>query len=339
MRRWVSTFERLPLFTTRELQEHTDLRRPRPRPDVAAPHLVVLAVGASVGARQRRLHLPPMTPRTPAVARPSPAAAGQPGPDPAVDRAARRGARRDAVAGGRSSQLSLDFLSEVVLYAVSVADLTLMLALVFVLARNILKLVVERRRALPFARFRAKLVAALLGLTLIPAVLVLIVGSEIIRNSASRWFSAADRRRCSARRARSPATTTPSGTRAVTAHAAALARALVDRRPRAGRSHRRSAASSATELGAAPVEPGRGLSRHRARDAAGGAPVVEVAAPSLPPGLRAGVRAGRRAPPSGGQNWSFERAAVRRRAAARRRRRSGRRPTRRRPASSSPAST
>jgi hypothetical protein len=60
----------------------------------------------------------------------------------------------------RSSQLSLDFLSSVVLYAVSVADLTLMLALVFVLARNILKLVVERRRALPFARFRAKLVAA-----------------------------------------------------------------------------------------------------------------------------------------------------------------------------------
>ena len=89
----------------------------------------------------------------------------------------------------RSSQLSLDFLSSVVLYAVSVADLTLMLALVFVLARNILKLVVERRRALPFARFRAKLVAALLGLTLIPAVLVLLVGSEIIRNAASRWFS------------------------------------------------------------------------------------------------------------------------------------------------------
>ena len=64
-----------------------------------------------------------------------------------------------------------------------------MVALVFVLARNVLKLVVERRRALPFARFRAKLVAVLLGLTLIPAVLVLIVGSEMIRNGASRWFS------------------------------------------------------------------------------------------------------------------------------------------------------
>src|SRR5581483_2719076 len=50
-----------------------------------------------------------------------------------------------------------------VLYALSVADLTMLAALVFVLARNIVKLVVERRRALPFARFRAKLVLLLLG--------------------------------------------------------------------------------------------------------------------------------------------------------------------------------
>ena len=90
----------------------------------------------------------------------------------------------------RSVELSPDFLSEVVLYALSAADLTMLVALVFVLARNVIKLVVERRRGLPFARFRAKLVAVLLGMTLIPAVLVLIVGSELIRNSADRWFSA-----------------------------------------------------------------------------------------------------------------------------------------------------
>ena len=76
------------------------------------------------------------------------------------------------------------------LYALSVADVTMLAALVFVLARNIIKLIVERRRALPFARFRAKLVAVLLGMTLIPSVLVLIVGSELIRKSADRWFNA-----------------------------------------------------------------------------------------------------------------------------------------------------
>src|SRR5256886_9539157 len=79
-----------------------------------------------------------------------------------------------AIANG-TSRFSPDFLSEFVLYALSAADLTMLAALVFVLARNIVKLIVERRKALPFARFRAKLVLLLLGMTFVPAVLVLIV--------------------------------------------------------------------------------------------------------------------------------------------------------------------
>jgi two-component system nitrogen regulation sensor histidine kinase NtrY len=89
-----------------------------------------------------------------------------------------------------STRLSPDFLTEFVLYALSVADLTILVALGFVLARYVIKLLVERRRAVPFARFRAKLVVLLLGMTLIPAVLVLFVGSELIRNSVERWFNA-----------------------------------------------------------------------------------------------------------------------------------------------------
>src|SRR5438270_8464768 len=94
-----------------------------------------------------------------------------------------------AIANG-SSRFSPDVLSEFVLYALSAADLTMLAALVFVLARNIIKLIVERRKALPFARFRAKLVALLLGMTLVPTVLVLIVGSELIRTNIDRWFNA-----------------------------------------------------------------------------------------------------------------------------------------------------
>ncbi|MGE5360936.1 MAG: ATP-binding protein [Bacteroidales bacterium] len=90
----------------------------------------------------------------------------------------------------RSARLSPDFLIDFVLYAVSVADLTMLVGLLFVLARNVVKLLVERRRGLPFARFRAKLVAVLLGMTLIPSVLVLFVGSELIRNSVDQWFNA-----------------------------------------------------------------------------------------------------------------------------------------------------
>ncbi len=85
---------------------------------------------------------------------------------------------------------SPDFLTEFVLYALSAADLTMLAALVFVLARHIVKLVVERRRGRPFASLRGKLVALLLGMTVVPAVLVLAVGSEIIRTNMDRWFNA-----------------------------------------------------------------------------------------------------------------------------------------------------
>jgi two-component system nitrogen regulation sensor histidine kinase NtrY len=93
------------------------------------------------------------------------------------------------VIGRGSSTLAPDFLTDVVLSALSATNLTILVALAFVLTRNILKLVVERRRALPFARFRAKLVAILLGMAVVPAVLVLLVGSELIRTSVDRWFN------------------------------------------------------------------------------------------------------------------------------------------------------
>src|SRR5215203_1662562 len=89
----------------------------------------------------------------------------------------------------RAPDFNPNFLTEVLLYALSAADLTMLLALGFVLARNVIKLAVERRRGLPFSRFRAKLVGALLGLTIIPALLVLIVGSELIRSSTQKWVS------------------------------------------------------------------------------------------------------------------------------------------------------
>ena len=89
----------------------------------------------------------------------------------------------------RTTRLNPDFLSEAVLYTLSIADVTMLVALGFVLARNVIKLVVERRRGLPFARFRLKLVAALLGLTIVPSLLVLLAGTELIRQTTARWFS------------------------------------------------------------------------------------------------------------------------------------------------------
>jgi len=89
----------------------------------------------------------------------------------------------------QTSAIPLRILNDVVFYALLAVDLALLAALGFVLLRSLVKLWVEQRQAAPFARFRAKLVAALLAMAIVPAVLVLVSGSEIIRNSFSRWFS------------------------------------------------------------------------------------------------------------------------------------------------------
>ena len=99
-------------------------------------------------------------------------------------------------------------------------------ALVFVLARNIIKLVVERRRALPFARFRAKLVALLLGMTLVPARAR--ADRRQRADSHERRSAGSTRRwtRSCRRRTRLPATTTTSGRCSSAITRARLARAL-----------------------------------------------------------------------------------------------------------------
>jgi len=182
-----------------------------------------------------------------------------------------------------TSRFSPDFLSEFVLYALSAADLTMLAALVFVLARNVIKLIVERRKALPFARFRAKLVVLLLGMTLAPAVLVLIVGSELIRTSVDRWFNAPmDEVLSSANKIASDYYAERQN--AVTDHATRIARAL-----------------STVDIANSDVRPIRDLltpditsqrvqmvSVYRVASPGGSLdalqPVVEIAAPSLPPG-------------------------------------------------------
>lgn len=92
--------------------------------------------------------------------------------------------------GDRTSTLAPDFLTEVVLIALSVTNVTLLVALAFVLARNVIKSMMESRRGVPFGQFRARLVLAMLGMTIIPAVLVLIVGNRVVLTAIDRWFNA-----------------------------------------------------------------------------------------------------------------------------------------------------
>jgi two-component system nitrogen regulation sensor histidine kinase NtrY len=82
-----------------------------------------------------------------------------------------------------------EFLTESVLDGLTAADLAMVAALALVLARTLVTLVVEQRRGRPFAGFRTRLVTLLLGLTLVPSMAVLIVGSGLIRSNIDRWFS------------------------------------------------------------------------------------------------------------------------------------------------------
>jgi two-component system, NtrC family, nitrogen regulation sensor histidine kinase NtrY len=182
-----------------------------------------------------------------------------------------------------TSRFSPDFLSEFVLYALSAADLTMLAALVFVLARNIVKLIVERRKALPFARFRAKLVLLLLGMTFVPAVLVLLVGSELMIQSVDRWFNAPmDEILTSANKIASDYY----GERQmlVTDHAERIARALttVDLANQDVRPLRDLLAPDVTLQRVQLVEVYRVVASAGAQPRV--EPIVDVAAPALPPG-------------------------------------------------------
>jgi two-component system, NtrC family, nitrogen regulation sensor histidine kinase NtrY len=89
----------------------------------------------------------------------------------------------------RTAETDTQVLTDVLLYPLLAVSVALLLTLGLVLTRNLLKLWEGHRQAVPFAKYRAKLVGALLAMSIIPAVLVLISGSEIISNSAERWFS------------------------------------------------------------------------------------------------------------------------------------------------------
>ena len=183
----------------------------------------------------------------------------------------------------RTSRLAPDFLAEVVLYALSATNLTMLLALVFLLARNVIKSVVEGRRGLPFARFRAKLVLAMLGMTIIPAVLVLLVGSRVVLTAVDRWFNTpVDEILSSANSI--AADYYQERQRAVSAQAAELARELARVDLSATDVTRVRALVSA---GVGGPRPGL-IQVYSAVSAADGAvsvrPVVDVASPSIPQG-------------------------------------------------------
>ena len=68
-------------------------------------------------------------------------------------------------------------------------NIILLVLLVFLVGRNLLKLFYERRRKLPGAHLRSRLVLAFLGISLFPAVLLFFIGVGFMTQSIENWFA------------------------------------------------------------------------------------------------------------------------------------------------------
>jgi len=68
-------------------------------------------------------------------------------------------------------------------------NLILLMVLALLVGRNLVKLYFERRRRLPGAKFRTKLVISFLALSLIPTILLFILASGLLTNILEKWLN------------------------------------------------------------------------------------------------------------------------------------------------------
>jgi two-component system nitrogen regulation sensor histidine kinase NtrY len=79
--------------------------------------------------------------------------------------------------------------NRVLLFVLWYANVVLILVVLFVLLRNLIKLIVERRQKVLGSTFRFKLVATYVGLSLIPVLLLFAIAAELLQGSMDRWFN------------------------------------------------------------------------------------------------------------------------------------------------------
>jgi len=80
--------------------------------------------------------------------------------------------------------------NRVLLFALRNLNAILILVIFFVLGRNLFKLWIERRSRILGSRFKTKLVATYVGLSLVPVLVLFFYASELLSGAIDRWFSA-----------------------------------------------------------------------------------------------------------------------------------------------------
>src|SRR6266545_1281608 len=79
--------------------------------------------------------------------------------------------------------------NQVLLFVLWYVNVILILTIVFVLLRNLFKLLIERRHRILGSNFKFKLVATYVGLSLIPVLLLFAIATELLQGSIDRWFN------------------------------------------------------------------------------------------------------------------------------------------------------
>jgi two-component system nitrogen regulation sensor histidine kinase NtrY len=77
---------------------------------------------------------------------------------------------------------------DVLIFGMININIILIVLLIFLIVRNVVKLVYERRHGILGAKLRTKLVAAFVGLTLVPTIVLFVVAINFLSASIDNWF-------------------------------------------------------------------------------------------------------------------------------------------------------
>jgi two-component system nitrogen regulation sensor histidine kinase NtrY len=80
--------------------------------------------------------------------------------------------------------------NNIIIFSLININIILILLLIFLVIRNLVKLIFERKRKVLGAKLRTKLVVAFISLSLIPTILLFFVAVGFITNSVDHWFKA-----------------------------------------------------------------------------------------------------------------------------------------------------
>lgn len=84
---------------------------------------------------------------------------------------------------------TLPFVNSIFFFGLLNFNIVILIALVWLVFRNIGKLFIERRRKILGARLKTKLVAAFLAFSIIPTLVLFVISSLYINSSFDKWFS------------------------------------------------------------------------------------------------------------------------------------------------------